>query len=69
MCDAIYVLILPIDHVSLTLDGVTSFLRKHVNACVTVKRLTGFPQCHGRKLKEFEGYNCFFIISCVLEMK
>ena len=41
----------------------------YVNACVTVKPLAGFLQCNGRKLEESEGYNCFFIISCVLESK
>ena len=67
-----YDVILPIDHASLTLDGVTSFLRvlnvgKHVNAFVTVKPLAGFLQCNCGKLEESEGYNCFFIVSCVLE--
>ena len=41
-------------------------LKIHVNACVTVKPLAGFLQCNGGKLEESEGYNCTFIVSCVL---
>ena len=68
-----YDVILPSDHVSLTLDGVTSFLRiinkKHTYTLVTVKHLAGFLKCSGRKFEESEVYDCFFIISCVLESK
>ena len=57
----------PIDHVSLTLDGVTSFFRvinigniyKHLRYSQT---FGGFLQCNGWKLEEFEGYNCFYIV-------
>ena len=43
----------------------------HVNACVAVSSLVGFLQCNNAKLEESEGYmyNCFFIVSCVLETK
>ena len=37
------------------------------NTCIC-KRL-GFRQCNGGKLEEFEGCNCFFIVSYVLESK
>ena len=29
----------------------------------------GFLQCNGRKLEESEGYDCSFIVYCVLESK
>ena len=68
-----YDVILPIDHVSMTLDDVTSFLGV-INLRNTCKKLAlqsnllaGFLQCNGGKLEESEGYNCFFIVSCVLE--
>ena len=66
-----YDVILPIAHVSLMLDDVTSFLRviNIRNTCVTVKNICGILQCNGGKLEESEGYNYFFIISCVLESK
>ena len=60
--------ILPIDHVSLALDSVTSFLRG-TNIRNTYKRLRysqtfgGILQCNGGKLEESEGYNCFFFSS------
>ena len=41
----------------------------HVNACVTVKRSAGFLHCNGGKFEESVGYNCFLIVSCVLELK
>ena len=31
--------------------------------------MCGILQCNGGKLEESEGYNCFFIVSCVLESK
>ena len=33
----------------------------------TIKNICGAFQCNGGKLEESEGYNFFFIISCVLE--
>ena len=60
--------ILLIDHVSLTLDDVTSFLR-FINVRNTYMTVAGFLQCNGGKLEDSEGYNCFFIVSCVLESK
>ena len=67
-----YDVILPID--SLTLEGVTSFFHV-INVRNTCKRLRysqtfgGIASVQWRKLEEFEGHNCFFIVSCVLESK
>ena len=36
---------------------------------VTVKHLAGFRQRNGGRFEESEGYNCFNIVSCVLESK
>ena len=58
----------PIEHVSLTLNGVASLLRV-INVRNTCKPLAGFLQCNGGKLKESEGCNCFFIVSFALESK
>ena len=41
----------------------------HVNVCFTVNLFAGVLQYNGGKSKESEGYNCFFIVSCVLESK
>ena len=67
-----YDVILPIDHIALTLDGVTTFLRV-INVRNTCKRLR-YNQTFGgissvQWRTESEGYNCFFIVSCVLESK
>ena len=58
----------------MTLDGVTSFSRIktyeiHVNASITVKDVGGISSCNGGKLEKSEGYNCFLVVSCVLESK
>ena len=58
--------------ISMTLDGVLLFSRIktyeiHVNASITVKVVGGISSCNGRKLEKSEGYNCFFVVSCVLE--
>ena len=77
---AFYDVILPIDRVSLTLDGVTSFMRiinvrntckrlRYSQNCGAIKTVAGFIQCNGGKLKESERYNFLFIGSCVLESK
>ena len=69
-----YDVILPVNHVSLMLDGVMSFLHvitiKNTHKCLCYSQtFGGFLQYNGRKLEESEGYNCFFIVSCVLESK
>ena len=77
-----YDIILPMNHVFLTLDGVTTFLRI-INLRNTCKRLrysqafgeiSSVQQCNGRQLEESEGFFFFFfffffIISCLLETK
>ena len=55
-CDVSY----PISHVTLTLDGVTSFQRvQNVESICKLLRysqkLSGFLQCNGGKVKETEG--------------
>ena len=59
-----YDVILPIDHISLSLDGVTSFLRviNVINACKRLHYSQTFGGIGG-KLEEFEGYNCCFVVS------
>ena len=62
-----YDVILPIDHVSLTLDGLTSFSCV-INVRNTCKRLSysqpvgGISSVQWPKVEESEGYNWFFII-------
>ena len=62
-----YDVILSIDIVSLTLDGVTSF-SCIINIRNTCKRLSysqtvgGISSVQRQKVEESEGYNCFFII-------
>ena len=64
---AVYDVILSIDHVSLTLDGVTSFSCV-INIRNTCKRLSysqtvgGISSVQWQKVEESEGYNCCFII-------
>ena len=60
--------------VSMTFDGVTWFsstttLEMHVNISVTVKTVGGISLFAGRKLGESEGYNYFFVIYYLLELK
>ena len=58
-------------HVSLTLDGVSSCLRdnkrkKYMKTSVLQSRifvyLRDWRNVNGRKLEEYVGYNCFFIV-------
>ena len=60
----------------MTFDGVMSFSRiKNLrNTCkrlcnITVKDVGGISSCNGGKLEKSEGYNCFLVVSCVLESK
>ena len=39
----------------------------HVNVSVTVKAVGGISSFDGGKLEESKGYNCFFVVFCVLE--
>ena len=68
-----YDVILPIDHVSLTLDCVKSFSCV-INIRNTCKRLSytqtvgGISSVQWPKVEESEGYNCFFIILAHLSL-
>ena len=58
----------------MALDGVTSFLRLK-DVTITCKRMRrslsigGSRQCNGGQLEEAEGFECVFIVYCVLESK
>ena len=41
----------------------------HINISVTVKTVGGISLCDGGKLEESEGYNYFFVIFYVLQLK
>ena len=65
---AVYDFILPIIHVSLTLDGAMSFLRIikiiHVSVCVTVKIFAGFFSVMAeswKSLKDTTAFSSFLV--------
>ena len=58
----------------MTLDGVTSFyacktLQLHVNVCNVALVLARVLQYNGGKLEGAEGFECVFVVYCVLESK
>ena len=61
--------------VSTALDGVTSFFSRQqrkkcmLNNSVTVKTVGGISLCDGGQFEESEGYNYFYVVFYVLELK
>ena len=43
--------------------------KKYMSISVLVINICWILQCNCRRLEESEGYNCFFIVSCVFESK